>query len=141
MSQLWGEFENPEPKDTVPAEIIKYIIMQAMQQDPLRTPPPNEKPIVKGDPEVDFSDTRGLDIDDRVVHSVQLIQVVLILYKIHSKIQYFQYSRDMRALIEEGNTLGTDAQVTTIPELPEHPVPPLKHQFNYPLQFMDKDYR
>lgn len=75
MSQLWGEFDDPEPKDTVPAEIIKYIIMQAMQQDPLRSPPPHEKLVVKTDPDAPVSDTLGLDMDDRVIHSVKLIQV------------------------------------------------------------------
>lgn len=133
MTDLWGEFEVSDipNEEVIPAEVVKLFIMKAMQPDGFRTPLPIPK---LSDKSVTFdmleSETLGLEIDDRVIHSIKLIQ----------------HAKEMSQLVEaakEQTELMADTQIHTFPpalDIPIHSIPPLKHKLNHPIQYMDKEY-
>lgn len=135
MSSLWGEFEVPDVpnEEVIPPEIVKLFIMKAMQPDGLRTPLslPSKSPEKSIKLEGVGSDTVGLEMDDKVVHSIKLIQHI----------------KEMSQLIEaakEQTELVADTQIQTFPpalDIPVHPIKPPKHKLNHPIQYMDKEYR
>lgn len=123
MANLWGEYSNDQEldKELIPGEIVKFFVMQAMQQDPFRTPPPSVKNCEKpSDLEVFNNETLGLEIDDRVVHSIKLMQ----------------HAKDMRQLIEAAQDqadLLPESQIQSLPpaaDIPDHPIPPFKYGLN-----------
>lgn len=135
MTTHWGEFETPEVQneEVLPPEIVKLFIMKAMQQDPFRTPLPAPSTAAEQTSEIDLitSETLGLEMDDKVVHTIKLLQ----------------HSKQMSQLIEaakEQTELMADTQINTFPpalEIPDHPIGNVTYKMNYPLQYMDKGYR
>lgn len=132
MSTLWGEFDSPEisNEEVIPAEIVKLFIMKAMQPDGLRTPlslPPKPAEVKKEA----VSETLGLEMDDRVIHSIKLIK----------------HAKEMSQLIEaakEQTELMSDTQIQNFPpalDIPVHPIKPPTYKLNLPIQYMDKEFR
>lgn len=133
MTALWGEFETSDMpnEEVIPAEIVKLFIMKAMQQDPYRVPLPLQKPQEQQNDELSTSETFGLEMDDRVIHTIKLLQ----------------HCTEMSQLIEaakEQTELMADSQINTFPpalSIPLQPVRKCKHKLNYPIQHLNKEFR
>jgi len=129
MAKLWGELveddTDGQDREVFPRDIVKYFIIQAMHLNPFRTPPPF-KAATLPDEEAD-QDTQGLGMDDRVIHCIKLLQ----------------HAKDMTELIESAKE-RTEEELANLPPpmaVPDHPVPPLKHDISRPLRHMNQEFR